>query len=165
MNYFLETERLKFRHFTIEDAELLHNMHQDLAITKYVNDPEPWSSIAQAEKVLREIIIPQYDLKIGRWAIHLKETNEFIGWCGLKKVGDEIDLGYRFIQKYWGKSFATEAAQAVLDYGVKLNLPNIIGRAATENIGSIKVLEKIGLTFKEFTNDCDGPTAVYIWLK
>jgi RimJ/RimL family protein N-acetyltransferase len=94
--------------------------------------------------------MPQYQFGIGRWACHVLENNEFIGWCGLKKVGDEVDLGYRFIQKYWGKGYATEAAKAVLEFGVKNKIPNIIGRAAVENTASVKVLQKIGLTFKEY---------------
>ena len=59
--------------------------------------------------------------------MHLKETNEFIGWCGLKQVDDEIDLGYRYIQKYWGNGHGSEAAQAVLNFGIQQQLPNIVG--------------------------------------
>jgi len=146
----LRTARLYLREFTLADAEILYQMHQNPAITKYTGDPIPWDSIEIVEKIIAEALMPQYQFGIGRWACHLLENDEFIGWCGLKKVGNEVDLGYRFIQKYWGKGYATEAAKAVLDFGVKNKIPNIIGRAALENTASVKVLQKIGLTFKEY---------------
>jgi RimJ/RimL family protein N-acetyltransferase len=145
----LETERLYLREFTLDDAEMIFQMHQDVAITKYTGDPVPWDNIELVQQILTDTILPQYKNNIGRWAVYLKSTNEFLGWCGLKDVNGEIDLGYRYIQKYWGKGYAIEAAKAVLNYGIQLKLKNIIGRADGRNTASIKVLEKIGLTFKE----------------
>jgi RimJ/RimL family protein N-acetyltransferase len=68
-------------------------------------------------------------------------------------VDDEYDLGYRFIQKYWGRGYATEAAAAVLKYGVELGLENIMGRAAVANMASVNVLKKIGMTFEKYYVD------------
>lgn len=156
----LETPRLYLREFTLADVELLYNMHQDPAITRYTGDPMPWDSLARAEKVLTEAILPQYKNGIGRWAVHIKETNEFIGWCGLKQLDNEIDLGYRYIQKYWGNGYATEAAQAVLNFGIQQKIPTIIGRADVANIASVRILEKVGLKFQEFYTEHDGSKCV-----
>lgn len=166
MNRILETERLYLKHFTIDDAEMLYDMHQDPAITKYTGDPIPWDSVELVRSILNDTIMPQYENKIGRWAVHLKKDDTFIGWCGLKQVGNEIDLGYRFIQQHWGKGYAGESAKAVLDYGVQMQLPNIIGRASVANVASVRVLEKIGLTFKEFYMDEDtkDESVKYVWV-
>jgi len=160
MSHFPETERLYFREFTLADAQMLYDMHQDPAITKYTGDPIPWDSVQLVEQILRDVILPQYSNKIGRWAVHLKSDGTFIGWCGLKDVGGEIDLGYRYIQQYWGKGYATEAAKAVLGYGLQRKLPNIIGRASVHNTASVKVLEKIGLIFKENYIEENGEESV-----
>ena len=68
---------------------------------------------------MQDIILPQYKNNLGRWAIHTTSEMVFSGWCGLKywPEVDEIDLGYRLMQKVWGKGFATEAAQHTLDHG------------------------------------------------
>ncbi|MFA6261484.1 MAG: GNAT family N-acetyltransferase [Bacteroidia bacterium] len=152
----LETERLYLREFTLEDASCLFDMHQDPEILRYTGDPFPWDSIQATQNILSEIILPQYKNGMGRWAVHLKSDNQFIGWCGLKDTGNEIDLGYRFLKVYWGKGYATEAARAVLDFGNRLHLPNIIGRAAEENKASLRVLEKIGMKFPEKYTDPDS---------
>jgi ribosomal-protein-alanine N-acetyltransferase len=106
------------------------------------------TDLAHAEKVLDEVILPQYTLyNHGRWAVHQKSNLEFIGWCGLKcrPERNEIDLGYRFMKKFWGKGYATEAAFACIQYGFnRLNLQQIIGRALPGNVASIKVLENAG---------------------
>ncbi|HMK04733.1 MAG TPA: GNAT family N-acetyltransferase [Ferruginibacter sp.] len=164
MHIIFETPRLLLRQFTIEDAPLILSLNSDPEVVKYIHEPI-LKTEEQAKEILRNIILPQYKKGLGRWAIHLKDNMEFIGWCGLKyrPEPDETDLGYRFSQKSWGKGFAAEAAGHTLDHGFKiLNLRLITGRAHIENIASIKVLEKIGMTFigEGFVDNC--PVRTYI---
>ena len=149
MRIIFETPRLILRQFTEADASLILELNSDPEIVKYVHEPT-LKTLEQAEKILQDIILPQYKNNLGRWAIHIKGSNEFIGWCGLKFLpeSEEIDLGYRLMQKAWGKGHATEAAQHTLEHGFRaLNLKLITGRAHIENSASIKVLEKIGMDF------------------
>lgn len=150
-NIILTTERLYLREFTLSDAQVLIDLNSDPEVIRYTGDG-PVPDLAEAERILNEIIFPQYKNRLGRWAVHLKEGDEFIGWCGLKYLAelDEIDLGYRFFRKYWNKGYATESAKAVMEYGKnELKLGTIVARAAIDNINSIKVIEKLGFTFKE----------------
>lgn len=151
MKHILDTERLFLREFTIDDAQLLIDLNSNSNVTRYTGDG-PVESVAKAKEILETIIFPQYPNKIGRWAVHLKSNNEFIGWCGLKFIEElnEIDLGYRFFEKHWGKGYATESAKAVLAYGFNaLKLQEIVARAAIDNTNSIKVLEKVGMKFEK----------------
>lgn len=141
------SDRLIFKEFHQNDAPQLYLLNADPEVIKYTGDP-PFESIEDAQK-----FVENYDhyqkYGFGRWATFLKSNNEFIGWCGIKlnEQGDH-DLGFRFYKKHWGKGFATEAAKACLDHGFnKLGLNAIIGRAANENLASIRVLEKLGMEF------------------
>jgi ribosomal-protein-alanine N-acetyltransferase len=149
MNVVIETERLLLRTFTELDATLIYELNLDPDVTLYTHDPV--KDITHAKEILEKTILPQYALyNHGRWAVHLKPTLEFLGWCGLKYRSElnEIDLGYRFKKDFWGKGFATEAAYASIKYGFdKLNLQRIVGRAEIDNIGSWRVLEKCGMTY------------------
>ena len=144
MNAVIETDRLLLRTFTEDDAALIYSLNLDPEVTRYTHDP--MIDIEQAKKVLIGVILPQYALyNHGRWAVHLKPGLEFLGWSGLKYIPerDEIDLGYRFMKKFWGKGYATES-----DYGFqKLNIQRIVARALPGNLGSIKVLEKCGMEY------------------
>jgi ribosomal-protein-alanine N-acetyltransferase len=158
MQIIFETPNLILRQFTEADATLILSLNSDPEIVRYVHEPT-LKTMEQAEKVLQDIILPQYKNNLGRWAIHTKHNMDFIGWCGLKYRPelDEIDLGYRLVQKAWGKGFATEAAQHSLEHGfTKLNLKLITGRAHIENTASIKVLEKIMMNFigEGIVDDC-----------
>ncbi len=158
MQIIFETERLFLRRFTETDTGLLLYLNSDPEVLKYLHEPVVKDE-THAVEILRTIILPQYEKDLGRWAIHTKEKNEFIGWCGLKYRPEinEIDLGYRFVKTAWGKGYATEAAGATLDHGFKkLRLPLITGRAHIDNIASIKVLEKIGMQYigEGIVDDC-----------
>lgn len=151
MESILETERLYLREFTIADTQNLIDLNSDPEVTRYTGDG-PVKDLDEAKTLLTDIILPQYKNKIGRWAVHLKSTDEFIGWCGIKYLEElkEFDLGYRFFKKHWGKGYATEAAKAVMSYGINvLKLNEIVARASVDNHNSIKVLEKVGLKFRE----------------
>jgi [ribosomal protein S5]-alanine N-acetyltransferase len=149
MNIILETPRLFLRQFTETDAPLIRQLNSEPGVLQYIPEPVPESD-ERARQIIADIILPQYKNNLGRWAVHLKETNEFIGWCGLKwlKETNEIDLGYRFIPAAWGKGYATEAASHTLKYGLQqLQLKKIVAHAHIDNIASQKVLEKIGMQY------------------
>ena len=162
MHIILQTPRLTLRRFTVADTNLLLQLNSNPEVLKYLHEP-PLATEEQALHILNTIILPQYKNNLGRWAMHLITTNEFIGWCGLKYLAgaDEIDLGYRLLQNFWNNGYAYEAAKHTLDYGFNhLNLKNIIGRAHIENIASLKILEKIGMQFikEEIVDNCPVKT-------
>jgi RimJ/RimL family protein N-acetyltransferase len=153
---FIETERLILREIVPADVDGLFELDSDPEVHRYLGN----KTVDSKEKTLEIIafIIQQYaDNGIGRWAIIDKNTNEFIGWTGLKFVTDLInnhkdfyDIGYRLIPKYWGKGMATESAVAVLDYAFNtMKLEEVFASASCENVGSNKILRNIGLKFIE----------------
>jgi RimJ/RimL family protein N-acetyltransferase len=83
----------------------------------------------------------------------LKESNELIGWAGLKYNSEIVnnkvnfyDIGYRLNEKFWGKGYATEASFAWLDYGFKEMKIQVIAAAAhSANNASNRILQKIGM--------------------
>jgi RimJ/RimL family protein N-acetyltransferase len=149
MNIVIETNRLLLRTFTEDDAALIYELNLDPDVIRYTHDPI--KDLAHASEILEKVIISQYALyNHGRWAVHVKATLEFLGWCGLKYLAElnEIDLGFRFKKEGWGKGYATEAAYASIQYGFeKIGLQRIVARAEIDNIGSWKVLEKCGMTY------------------
>ena len=147
MHLIFQTHRLYLRRFTEADTLLIRELNSQPGVLQYIPEPIP-ASDEEAKEIIINIILPQYKNNLGRWAVYLKANNEFIGWCGLKMVNDEIDLGYRFMPTAWGKGYATETAKATLEYGHNhLQLEKIIAHAHIDNIASQKVLEKIGMQY------------------
>ena len=162
MNIITQTERLILREFTIDDAIHFYNMNNDPEVIEYTGD-DAFNTINEAKDFLSKY--NQYELyKMGRWAVCLKQTDEFLGWCGLKYHPDEnmVEVGYRFYKKHWNKGYATESAKASIDYGFKvLKLSEIYAHAHIDNVNSHKVINKCGLTFID-KNTYDGmPAKLY----
>lgn len=162
----LETERLCFRKLTPSDEMHIFELDSNPEVHKYLGN-HPITTIAQARDYI-DNINGQYERNgIGRMAAILKDTGEFIGWAGLKLEHDEnghdefYDVGYRFIERYWGNGYATEAAQFFVDYGFNvLKMEKINASALAGNIGSCKALEKAGLQYIE-SYDYDGEEAFW----
>ncbi len=158
MNIIFQSPRLYFRKFTTEDVQLLFDLNNNPNVIKYVHEPTP--TLENITDILHNVIVPQYKLYgHGRWSMHLKSNDEFIGWCGLKylKKFDEVDLGYRFKEEYWGKGYGYEAAKATIDYGFNgLKLATIYARALPENTASWKIMEKCKMQYVDNVIDDDG---------
>ena|SRR5690554_1989089 len=156
MKIITETNRLILRVLTPTDLHEVFALDSDPEVHRFIGD-NPSTSELQSIQSIEEKIAQNKEYGVGRWAIIDKESNDFIGWAGLKFVADETnhisnyyDLGYRLNQKFWGKGYATEAAIAILKYGFHvLNINTIYAMAEYKNIASHKVLEKIGVEFIE----------------
>jgi len=151
----LLTARLLLRPLTLADAAGMFKLDTDPAVHRYlggIGGPRP-TSLADSEATIRFIQAQYTAHGIGRWAVALRATGEFMGWAGLKLVAgpvnsqhDFYDIGYRFIPRYWGQGYGYEAARAWLDYGfATLALPRICAYADENNAGSRRILAKIGL--------------------
>ena len=156
MKVFAETERLILRELEYSDEMDLFEMDSDPEVHLFIEN-NPVKSIDEITKVI-EMLKKQYkENGIARWAVIDKLTNECIGWSGLKyfnqplnKHNNFYELGYRFKKKHWGKGFATESSNAILDYGFKnLNTDTIYAITDPKNLNSKKVLTKLGFDFKE----------------
>ena len=144
----LETPRLRLRLFTLDDVQIMYTLSTDPDVIKYADTPA--KDMAEARQRLEEG--PLYDYEkygYGRFAVELKETGEVIGFCGIKYL-PEIDLpevGYRYMKEYWGKGIGTEAAKACVEFARQdLDIKKLIALIIPENIASIKVVEKLGMT-------------------
>ena len=160
MKIILETARLYLREFESSDGVHFYHLNNDEEVIKHTGN-NPFKSLKEAM-----VFIENYsDYKqngFGRWAVCLKKTNEFLGWCGLKLENNEIDLGYRFYKKHWGKGYATEAALGCINYGFStLKLKKIIGRSHIKNEASICILKKCNFKFKKKYVYDNQPAVLY----
>jgi [ribosomal protein S5]-alanine N-acetyltransferase len=164
MHLILQTPRLYLRRFTLADVPLVYQLNSKPEVLQYLHEPLIKNE-AHATEVLSNIILPQYEQNLGRWATHLKDSDEFIGWCGLKfrPERNEVDLGYRFLPAHWSKGYATEAAKYTLEYGLgTLQLKIISACAHIENTASLHVLQKIGMVYikDDVVDDCQVKTFI-----
>ncbi|WP_205704197.1 GNAT family N-acetyltransferase [Hymenobacter sp. UV11] len=151
----IETARLLLRPLLAGDAPGMLALDSDPTVHRYLGGigGAAATSLADSEATIRYIQAQYAASGIGRWAVLLRTTGEFMGWAGLKLVAgpvnsqrDFYDLGYRFLPCYWGQGYGYEAAQAWLHCGFDtLVLPRICAYADMRNAGSHRILARIGL--------------------
>ena len=127
-------------------------MNLDAAVSKYTGDGGIVSKEETKRRIIEDVFGDYEKHGFGRFAVELKKEQQFIGFAGLKYLEDikEVDLGYRFMKRYWGKGIATEAGEACVRYGFEtLGLEKILGFVLPENIGSVRVLHKLGFEYLE----------------
>jgi RimJ/RimL family protein N-acetyltransferase len=162
MPFLLSTARQILRHLEPGDAEMMFALNGDPEVMRYLPDAG-YASVEAA----REFLVQYQDVYktdgFARWAAVEKASGECVGWCGLRKIeGGEIDLGYRYLRSAWGRGLATEAAEACVAYGFEtLGLERIVARAELGNVGSNRVLEKVGLRFQR--NETAWGREVALW--
>ncbi len=102
-------------------------------------------------------------------AIFIKATRKIIGWCGLQPFAprpDKKEIFFGLSPDHWNNGYMTEAASAVLEYGFKeLLLEEIVAGVKPENIASITVLEKIGMTFQKIITDVPKGCEFYLGMR
>lgn len=147
----LQTERLMLRHFTTKDAPFILELLNEPSFIQNIAD-RGVRTLDDARAYLRNGPIASYQRHgFGLLAVELQATGETMGMCGLIKRDNlpDVDIGFAFLPRYWGKGYAYEAAAAVLTYGREVHkLTRIVAIVLPGNTGSINVLKKLGLTFE-----------------
>ena len=147
-----ETERLILRHFCESDIDSLAKIRADPEVMKFsLSGPY---SLEQTQKLVEHILSSYKSNGLGLWAAVHKADGKLIGYCGhfVQEIDGqrEIELAYRFAKEYWGKGLATEAAKATCEYAFRqLGLNRLISIIEAENIASIRVAEKCGMTYEK----------------
>ncbi|MGM1004579.1 GNAT family N-acetyltransferase [Acinetobacter haemolyticus] len=86
----------------------------------------------------------------GFWAVELKQTQQLIGLVGLHDQPTQfsfspcVEIGWRLDQAYWGQGYASEAANAALDFAFEqLQLNKVVSFTTLENEKSQAVMKKL----------------------
>jgi RimJ/RimL family protein N-acetyltransferase len=145
----IKTPNLSLAPLLPEDAGVLYRIYQSPGVLTYF--PNPVSPAL--EKVQRFIDGQQAHWEkvgYGNWGVRLVDTPGIIGWAGLQYLPElgETEVGFLLDRPYWGRGYATEAAQASLDFGFEhMNLAHIIALVHPGNLASKRVIEKCGMVY------------------
>lgn len=147
----LETARLVIEHLTTADAEFILALLNDEAFIANVGDKQVRTK-EQAIQYLEDVLIRSYrQYGFGSYKVCEKSTGELIGTCGLLKRENlpDADIGYAFLPTARGKGYGFEASKRVLQHAVEdFGLRRIVALIAPHNRGSIRLVEKLGLSYE-----------------
>jgi len=148
---YVETARLQLRDWKEADLEPFCELNADSRVMRYF----PKTLSPEETTVFYHAIVSELkECGFGLYAVEVKESKAFIGFIGFHRAAFEADftpcleIGWRLKQEAWGKGFATEGAEACLQYGFnKLGFSDIYSFTADINEPSKNVMKKIGMDF------------------
>ena len=144
-----ETERLKLRQWLPDDYVHFSELSADPEVMEYfpgvLSESESSSFVKKTESLISKN-------GWGFWAVELKSTQQFIGFVGLHNPEAKLpftpctEVGWRLSKKYWGNGYATEAANASLQYAFQtLTIENVFSFTSINNNRSTAVMERLGM--------------------
>ena len=154
MTVLLRTARLLLRQWRDEDEAAFAELSADPVAMEYLLPLPGWVGRRRAH---------WEEHGFGQWVAELPGEVSFIGVVGLETVSYQahftpaVEVAWRLARAYWGKGYATEAAQAALDYGFEqLGLSEIVAITVPANRRSRAVMERLGMT-RAPEDDFDSP--------
>lgn len=150
----LSTARLILRPWRNTDLAFFAQLNADPTVMQYF--PQvlmPSESDTLANRIQRLIETNGW----GFWAVELIETGQFIGFTGLHAqptlfdFSPCVEIGWRLDCAFWHQGYATEAAQACLDFAFQqLELDSVVAFTAQHNLPSEKVMQRLGMQFVQY---------------
>ena len=150
----LETNRLMFRRYTMDDLAFVEELVTNENVMKYIG-----SGVAKDRTYAIQLIkrmIEQY-ANFEDYGLHVlvhKESGQYVGHAGLvaQIIDDafEIELGYWIHPDFWGQGYATEAAHALKQYAEQeLELERYVSAIQVGNVASQKIALQNGMKLEK----------------
>ena len=153
----LQTERLILRPYQLSDAGNICELAGDNRVAREtMNIPHPYER-DMAERWIASLEQQWKDRRRVEYAITRKRDSRYIGGMSYVEVnGDEAEMGYWIGVPFWKQGYCTEAGRPLLDYGFsEMAFRKVTARHLASNPGSGRVLQKLGLGWKESRYDLD----------
>ena len=148
--YFLCTQRLGFRLWTLDDLDLAVGLWGDLKVTTLIDARGQFSKAQVKERLTQEIATAEVH-GVQYWPIFLLSSDEHVGCCGLRPYAVSqgvYEIGFQICSKHWKRGFASEGARAVMEYAFdKLGVSGLFAGHNPKNETSRHLLEKLGFRY------------------
>jgi [ribosomal protein S5]-alanine N-acetyltransferase len=144
------SENLELRHLTLDDAAFMLRLLNEPSYIEFIADRKV-RSLDDAKQYLEQGPLHGYaQYGLGSLLVVERSTQKPVGIHGLisRPTMPHPDLGYAFVPEAWGKGYATEGGQAVLNWARdEKALSKVCAFTALNHPKSQRVLTRLGFTF------------------
>lgn len=139
---------------------------------KLLSDPDVMlhvdgvKSEEQIEKLFQRALGQAYQNGDHIWAIRRKSDKTYVGHAALFHsdvcAQQEREILFYLLKPFWGRGYATEAAQIMLDFAKRTpSIKNVWATVNSDHLASAKTCEKVGMQFSRKGTDEDGEFLIY----
>ena len=191
----LSTQRLTIRPFVEGDVPAMAEVLGDADVMRF-SESGPLNEVEVSNWIGEQVKAYSLSRYFGRWAICENAGSHAIGYVGLTQdegrtaereaesaraigyvklaqekgltAAREAELGFRLARRSWGKGYATEVAQAVVEAAFGTDkVDRLIGIVDPHNVASVRVLQKLGMSYARPISFAgyDYPDHLYVLVK
>jgi RimJ/RimL family protein N-acetyltransferase len=144
------TASLQLRQPRPEDLDGYRALFCDREVERWLRiPPEPPFSEPDVFARLAEDRWHWQEHGFGPWALIERDSSELVGRAGLKhQMVDgvrEVELGWAVRSDRWGRGYATESAEAGIEWARELGIVELVALIMESNTASRRVAEKLGM--------------------
>ncbi|GAB0118639.1 GNAT family N-acetyltransferase [Acidisoma sp. 7E03] len=145
------TQRLRLRRWEARDRAPFAAQNADAETMRHLGGPMTRSA---SDAYLDRTLAQWREDGCGKWAVEERATGAFVGALGLQRIrfvppfpaADGIEIAWRLTRAFWGRGYATEAAEAAAAFGFgRLGLQEIVAFTVPANAASRAVMERLGM--------------------
>jgi RimJ/RimL family protein N-acetyltransferase len=146
----LDTERLRLRSFEPDDSDAMHEIYSDAGVVRYLYEAQRTRAEVAALVAQKRANTRLSSAGDGlSAAVVLRESGRLVGDVSLLWISEshrQAELGFVMHPSWHGRGYATEAARPMLAFAFEVvGVHRVIGRTEARNVGSARVLEKLGM--------------------
>jgi [ribosomal protein S5]-alanine N-acetyltransferase len=156
----LETKRCALTKLQASDYDNVRRLYVNEEVRKYLGGA--WTEEEAITGSFHRMLASQEGASF--WIIREKQTNAFIGLISLDMHHDGVstEVSYELLPEWWGSGYAAETVTAVIDYAFReLGLPEVIAETQAANKASCRLLERIGMSFRDTVQRFGEQQAIY----
>lgn len=145
------TERLVLRQWREGDCKRFYDIMNTPAVMRWLGGVQSYEKWCEGYERLQSY---ERDFGFTFWIVEQRETQEMLGFCGLKRLNydgapnqGEVEIGWRFRESAWGKGYAGEAAAKSLELAFeRFGAERVTAVTVSDNVASQKLMLRLGMT-------------------
>ena len=148
-----KTERLVIEPISLDDEEAVLDLLTDKTVSKTYMLPE-YQSREEAAPLFNRLV--QLSQDASRYVAGVYLEGKFIGMMNDVEIKDKkIEMGYAYLPAFYDRGFATEAFKGAVDYLLSHGFETVLAGAFSENLASLRVMEKCGMVKQNYTDEIE----------
>jgi [ribosomal protein S5]-alanine N-acetyltransferase len=161
----IESSRLQLRELDLTDASFILELLNEAGFLRFIGDKGVRTPADARDYIAKGPQASYAENGFGLYATCLRDGTP-LGICGLvKREGlPDPDVGFALLSRHWRRGYAVESAAAVLAHARgKLKIRRVVAITSADNVGSVAVLEKIGLQFERMITLAHNPSELKLF--
>lgn len=150
---YFKTNRLEIKPMSPGDKEAILDLLTNEIVGKTYMLPE-FAAREKAEPLFQRLVDLSKDES--RYVAGIYLDGQFIGMMNdVERKGKQVEMGYAYLPAYYNRGYATEAFRGAIDYLLAHGFETVVAGAFSQNIASMRVMEKSGMTKQDYTDEIE----------